>query len=74
VIALREIKNMKNNRLAETQKEIFDSIKSKEWFQYTDIDRKFNNRQAQLLKMSINGYLEKKAIPENNNLEWWFKK
>jgi hypothetical protein len=49
------------NALTETQKEIYDSVTTKDWFTSDSLGYRFYNRDSQCRKIANKGYFEHKA-------------
>jgi hypothetical protein len=49
------------NALTETQKEIYDSVKTKDWFTSDSLGYRFRNVDSQCRKIAQKGYFEYKA-------------
>jgi hypothetical protein len=59
---------MKSDKLTVTQQEIYDSIKTDDWFSYHDIETKFDNRDSQCRKIKDKGYFEIRLKPGTNTM------
>jgi hypothetical protein len=49
------------NALTEAQKEIYDSVITKDWFTVDSLGYRFRNRDSQCRKIADKGYFEYKA-------------
>jgi hypothetical protein len=49
------------NALTEAQKEIYDSVTTKDWFTIDSLNYRFRNKDSQCRKIADKGYFEHKA-------------
>jgi hypothetical protein len=55
---------MKRDRLTETQRKLYDTIKTNDWFKSDDdsIFLRFRNRESQCHKIAEKGYFDQKLV------------